>query len=123
VTALTLSPALQYHSHAGSFTVWDIMHALIGRSLACFLILCILAVGGFASAQSLTHDSQHSHHQKATHGTVLCSWMCAAGQAGEAATVFVPLDVVPHEFIELASTDQGPALFLTALATRGPPLR
>ncbi|MGE5711328.1 MAG: hypothetical protein ACM34B_14175, partial [Nitrospira sp.] len=53
---------------------------MIRRSLASLLVLCILVIGGLASAKSLTHDSQHSHHQKATHGTVLCSWMCAAGQ-------------------------------------------
>ena len=55
-------------------------HGFIQRSLACLLVVSLLVIGGFASAQSLTHESQHAHHQKATHGTVLCSWMCAAGQ-------------------------------------------
>lgn len=51
------------------------------RTLAALLVLAILVVSGLASAQSIAHESHHAHHQKATHGTVLCSWMCAAGQA------------------------------------------
>jgi len=56
------------------------MHSVIARFLACFLILSILLVGGLASAQSISHESHHNtHHQKATHSTSLCTWMCAAG--------------------------------------------
>jgi hypothetical protein len=53
----------------------------VKRVLAASLVLCILVTGGLASAQSIAHDSHHSHHQKATHNTVICSWMCAAGLA------------------------------------------
>lgn len=49
--------------------------------VAVLLVFSVIGVSGFASAQSITHESHHSHHQKATHGTVLCSWMCAAGLA------------------------------------------
>jgi hypothetical protein len=55
-------------------------HGFLQRSLACLLIVSLVVIGGVAAAQSLNHESQHSHHQKTTHGTVLCSWMCAAGQ-------------------------------------------
>ena len=96
-------------------------HLSVKRTLACFLVLCILLVGGIASAQSVTHGSQHAHHQKATHSTLLCSWMCAAGQAGEAVAVFIPLDVIPHELIEPVSADELQVAFTTLLATRGPP--
>jgi hypothetical protein len=57
------------------------------RALAGLLVLCILVVGGLASAQSITHESHHAHHQAATHGTVLCSWMCAAGTVLDTAVV------------------------------------
>ena len=92
------------------------------RSLAGLLVISLLVIGGFASAQALTHESQHSHHQKATHGTVLCSWMCAAGQAGEATTILVPSDVIPLEFVELSLSGQFEAAWSNQLATRGPPL-
>jgi hypothetical protein len=91
------------------------------RSLSCLIVLSLLVIGGFASAQALTHESQHAHHQKATHGTVLCSWMCAAGQAGEATTVLVPSEVIPYEFIELIFAVDVQSTFSSYLSTRGPP--
>jgi len=84
---LTLCCAVQYHGPAGPATVNVMNHGLIQRTLVCLLVLCILVVGGLASAQSVTHESQHAHHQKATHGTLLCSWMCAAGTVFDSAVV------------------------------------
>jgi hypothetical protein len=95
---------------------------VLKQSLAVLLVLCLLAVGGLASAQSISHESHHAHHHKATHGTVLCNWMCAAGQAGEAATVLVPSDVVPYEFVELRFEADLQHTFSSPVATRGPPL-
>lgn len=98
------------------------MHSVIARSLACFLILSILLVGGLASAQSISHESHHNtHHQKATHSTTLCTWMCAAGNVLD--TVGAP------ELIELspvAVSDQlilrfSPHITLDSEASRGPP--
>jgi hypothetical protein len=97
-------------------------HRSLQRSLACLLALCILVIGGLASAQSITHDSQHSHHQKATHSTVLCSWMCTAGQAGETTAQFVPVELVPCEFVEHISADQVSAISSVILAPRAPPV-
>lgn len=96
-------------------------HGLLQRSLACLLVLCLLVIGGLAAAQSLPHETQHSHHQKSTHGTVLCSWMCAAGQAGEATSLFVSSDAAPRDFVEVASAAHVPAVFSDLFATRGPP--
>ncbi len=93
------------------------------KFVSVLLVCCVLSVGGLAQAQSVEHAGHHAHHQAATHGTVLCSWMCAAGQAGEAAAVFVPLEVIPHEFVELTSADQAPTVFSYPLATCGPPAR
>src|SRR5207249_2895553 len=67
-------------SHFWSYVSAVMTHGFNQRFLACLLVISLLVIGGFASAQALTHESQHAHHQKATHGTVLCSWMCAAGQ-------------------------------------------
>ena len=95
---------------------------LMKQSLALLLVLCLLAVGGLASAQSISHESHHAHHHKAAHATVLCNWMCAAGQAGEATTVLVPSDVVPYEIVELRCEADLPNTFSSPVATRGPPL-
>jgi hypothetical protein len=96
-------------------------HTFIQRTLAFCLALCIVLVGGLASAQSVSHESQHAHHQKATHSSILCSWMCAAGQTHDASFSMFEhelnvLDYLePFEFLfhhEIAST---------LLSTRAPP--
>ena len=92
------------------------------QSLALLLVLCLLAVGGLASAQSISHESHHAHHHKAAHATVLCNWMCAAGQAGEATTVFVPSEVIPSEYVELRFEANLQHAFSSPVTTRGPPL-
>jgi hypothetical protein len=53
-------------------------------TVVILLIFAILGVSGLASAQTVLHDSHHAHHQAATHGTALCSWLCAAGQIHDA---------------------------------------
>jgi len=92
------------------------------RALAILLVLCMLAVGGLASAQSITHGSHHAHHQKATHGTVLCSWMCAAGQVLDGtATPFL----IEQSPVSLNDFDAYQALLVVTLdsaTSRGPPL-
>lgn len=79
------------------------------KFLSLSLILCILAVSAIAQAQSAEHAGHHAQHQAATHGTVLCSWMCAAGtvldsdviliRAERSAVAFLP---IPHS-IEISS--------------------
>ncbi len=98
-------------------------HIRTSRALAVLLVLCILVVGGLASAQSITHESHHAHHQKATHSTVLCSWMCAAGQGWEGTVVPNPLELTPLELLELASLGETPLIHAEGPATRGPPVR
>ena len=100
-----------------------LMNHKVFKFVSILLVLCVLSVGGLVQAQAVEHAGHHAHHNAATHGTVLCSWMCAAGQAGEAATLPVPLEVVPHEFVELTSADKVLTIFSNILASRGPPIR
>ncbi|MBH0190798.1 MAG: hypothetical protein HP492_03310 [Nitrospira sp.] len=62
------------------------------KSLSILLVLCVLSVGGLAQAQSVEHAGHHAHHQAATHGTLLCSWMCAAGTVLDSETVLIPTE-------------------------------
>ena len=96
-------------------------HSGTRQALATVLVVCVLVVGGLASAQSITHESHHAHHQKATHSTVLCSWMCTAGQGWEGAEVPAPVELIPLEWIELASFGQAPIIHAESPVTRGPP--
>ncbi len=89
--------------------------------VALLLVLCILGVSGIASAQTVLHDSHHAHHQTATHGTVLCSWMCAAGQmldtvAGPCLVERSPVAQTEHATIQTITS-----VFAPAITSRGPP--
>ncbi|MGE0470642.1 MAG: hypothetical protein AB7L09_18925 [Nitrospira sp.] len=59
------------------------------KFLSIFIVLCVLAIGGIAQAQSAEHAGHHAQHQAATHGTVLCSWMCAAGTVLDTEVVLI----------------------------------
>ena len=98
------------------------MPRVIKQSLALLLAVCLVTVGGLASAQSISHESHHAHHDKAAHATVLCNWMCAAGQAGEATTVLVPSHLIPYEFVQVRFETALQNIFSNPVATRGPPL-
>jgi hypothetical protein len=91
------------------------------QSLALVLILCLLAVGGLASAQSISHETHHSHHHKATHGTVLCTWMCAAGQVLDTVSAPAPVERSPMSLVELCALPDSSSNFFSSLVSRGPP--
>lgn len=65
----------------------ELMNRTALKFVAILLVGCVLSVGGLAQAQSVEHAGHHAHHQAATHGTVLCSWMCAAGTVFDSAAV------------------------------------
>ena len=64
-----------------------LMNYTVLKFVSILLVCCVLSVGGLAQAQSVEHAGHHAHHQAATHGTVLCSWMCAAGTVFDSAVV------------------------------------
>jgi hypothetical protein len=65
------------------------------KYVSIFLVLCVLSVGGLAQAQSVEHAGHHAQHQAATHGTLLCSWMCAAGTLLDSAAVSFQAELSP----------------------------
>ncbi|BCA55759.1 conserved exported protein of unknown function [Nitrospira sp. KM1] len=97
------------------------MNVRMVRSLVSLLVLGIIVMGGLASAQSLTHESQHAHHQKATHGTVLCSWMCATGHVLDAAVVPDLIEQRPVALAEPYTIKTVPSLHSSIVTSRGPP--
>jgi hypothetical protein len=53
--------------------------------LALGLVTCLLVIGGVFANQSAAHSLHHGHHKATTHASVICTWMCAAGQVVEVA--------------------------------------
>jgi len=65
------------------------------KFVSVLVVLCVLSVGGLAQAQSVEHAGHHAQHQAATHGTLLCSWMCAAGTILDSAVVSFQAELSP----------------------------
>jgi hypothetical protein len=76
------------------------------KFLSILLILCVLSIGGLAQAQSVEHAGHHAQHQATTHGTVLCSWMCAAGTVLDTAVVTFQAELSPIALVTLPHSAQ-----------------
>jgi len=100
---------------------YAMMPRVIKQSVAIVLVLCLLAVGGLASAQSISHESHHAHHHKAAHGTVLCTWMCAAGQVLDTVTGPSLVERASISRVELVALPAPSSNFSSLLVSRGPP--
>jgi len=77
------------------------MNHTVLKFLSILLVLCVLSIGGLAQAQSVEHAGHHAQHQAATHGTLLCSWMCAAGTVLDTAVVTFQAERSPIAFVTL----------------------
>jgi hypothetical protein len=91
------------------------------QSLAIVLVLSLLVIGGVGSAQAVSHESHHAHHQKSTHSTVLCAWMCAAGQVLDTVTAPDLIERSPVSRLECSALPDFSSGFSSLLASRGPP--
>jgi hypothetical protein len=94
---------------------------LAKRALAVLLVLCVLSVGGLAQAQSVEHAGHHAHHQAATHGTLLCSWMCAAGTVLDTAVVTFQAELSPIALVTLPHFAQPSIEACQTSSSRAPP--
>jgi hypothetical protein len=89
--------------------------------VAVVLALVLLWVGAAVGVQIFDHATHHAQHQSTTHATVLCSWLCAAGQGVE--TVALHVDSAPTLLTLLTPhlLDRHTAPALNAFQSRGPP--
>jgi hypothetical protein len=97
------------------------MNHTVLKCLAILLVLCVLSVGGLAQAQSVEHAGHHAQHQAATHGTLLCSWMCAAGTVLDTAVVTFQAELSPIAVTVLPPVVQLSIQTCQTLPSRAPP--
>ncbi|HKO30766.1 MAG TPA: hypothetical protein VJU54_06485 [Nitrospiraceae bacterium] len=97
------------------------MNRTVLKFVSILLVLCVLSVGGLAQAQMVEHAGHHAHHQAATHGTVLCSWMCAAGTVFDSAVVPSQVELSPIELITFSNSAQPSIEVCQTSASRAPP--
>ncbi len=91
------------------------------KFLSIALVLCVLAVSGLAQAQSAEHAGHHAQHQAATHGTVLCSWMCAAGTVLDSDVVLIQVERSPIALLSLPQVNVSTAEPFRVSSSRAPP--
>ena len=91
------------------------------KFLSILLVLCLLSVGGLAQAQSVEHAGHHAQHQAATHGTLLCSWMCAAGTVLDTAVVTFQPEFSPIAFTPVPHSAQPSLEACQTSPSRAPP--
>jgi hypothetical protein len=104
-------------SHTGRLP----MNHTVLKVLSILLILCVLSIGGLAQAQSVEHAGHHAHHQAATHSTLLCSWMCAAGTLLDTAVVTFQAERGPIAFITLSNSAEPSIETCQISSSRAPP--
>ncbi len=97
------------------------MNHRVLKFVSILLVFCVLSVGGLAQAQSVEHAAHHAHHQAATHGTVLCSWMCAAGAVLDSAVVTFQAELSPIALITLPQSVQPSIEVCQTSSSRAPP--
>lgn len=95
-------------------------HPLL-KFVSILLVLCVLSVGALAQAQSVEHAGHHAQHQAATHGTVLCSWMCAAGTLLDSAAVSFQAELSPIALVTLPHSTEPSIEACQILSSRAPP--
>src|ERR1043165_10030230 len=97
------------------------MNRTVLKFVSILLVLCVISVGGLSQAQMVEHAGHHAHHQAATHGTVLCSWMCAAGTVFNTAVVPFQIELSPIALITFPSSAQPSIEICQTSASRAPP--
>jgi len=91
------------------------------RILATTLVLCLLVLSGLVYAQAVPHAAHHAQHKPATHGSVLCSWICAAGQVLDGSPVSLPPVSGLVAILAVPVSDAPFAVALPSSVSRGPP--
>ena len=91
------------------------------KFISVSLVLCVLAIGGLAQAQAAEHAGHHTQHQTATHGTVLCSWMCAAGTVLDSHVVLIQAERSPIGILPIFDSADSILQLSRIYSSRGPP--
>ncbi len=90
--------------------------ALVLGILACFLVM-----SGVVSSHAAAHSLHHVHHTTATHSTILCSLMCAAGQVVSVAEPVFDAPLTIAHAIEVSIVHPVTLTVPTPHFSRGPP--
>ncbi len=97
------------------------MNHAVRKFSSILLVVCVLSVGGLAQAQSVEHAGHHAQHEAATHGTLLCSWMCAAGTVLDSAVTTFQAELSPIALVTPLASAQPSIEACQTSPSRAPP--
>lgn len=103
------------------FKVTDAMTRFSRTALVLGVLICFLVMSGVVSSQAAAHSLHHIHHNAATHSTVLCSLMCAAGQVVSVAEPVFDTQLTVLHAIEVSFVHPVTLTVPTLRYSRGPP--
>ena len=86
------------------------------------LVACFLFVGAVLTSLGVAHALHHAHHNAPTHSSIVCSWMCAAGQAAEVAEPVLHAPIAKIGIVESLPSRLLDKSFSLLVFSRGPPL-
>jgi hypothetical protein len=91
------------------------------KAVAVGLAVCLLLLSGLAYPQTVAHAGHDAHHTAKTHASVLCSWMCAAGQVFEGTAVILQSDSNPVGIASPITVSEPTSVTHFTIPPRGPP--
>ncbi|MGH2359611.1 MAG: hypothetical protein ACRDGM_03600 [bacterium] len=97
------------------------MNRTLQRATPVGLTVCLLLLSGLIYPQTVAHAGHHAHHNAATHASALCSWMCAAGQVLEGASVVFQSDFNPIGIASPVVVQEPVSAAISTFLSRGPP--
>lgn len=91
------------------------------QAIAVGLISCLLLLSGSFFYQIPSHLVHHAHHNAATHGSVLCSWMCATAEPLDTVDINLEVRFFPVQSAEFFSALSLPLTPPARPTSRAPP--
>jgi len=92
------------------------------KAIAVGLIACLLLLSGSFFYQVPSHLVHHAHHNAATHGSVLCSWMCTTAELLDTVDVSFEIHFLPVQTAEFFIAVSPPLIPPSRPLSRAPPV-
>jgi len=97
------------------------MKKLFPQILASGLLACFLFVSIGLASQAAAHTLHHAKHQSSTHASLLCSWVCSAGQVVQVGELGINGPFSTLYLVEINPTFATDALIAWSPPSRAPP--
>ena len=91
------------------------------KIIALSLVSCLLLLSGMVVVSLPEHSLHHNSHHATTHGSLICSWLCTAGECVEGIHVALDYSHVPIAQFQPTSPAVHLSLITIEFPSRGPP--